>query len=97
MSTRNPPPFTEAQSDIIARLVAKIRATDIAPLQKRIADLEARPMHQLKYLGTWTPGRYQPGEFTTDHGSLWFCERETTSRPGTDANWRLAVKQGTFK
>ena len=66
----------------------------ISGLEKRIAQLEARPT--LRYLGIWDEAKeYMPGCFVTTNGSLWYAEERTRSRPGTDSTWRLAVKRGT--
>lgn len=67
----------------------------VVALLRRVEALEQRPT--LKYSGVWMKGLiYSPGEFCTLQGSLWHCSRQTTSRPGTDATWTLAVKQGTI-
>lgn len=65
-----------------------------ASLEKRIAELEARPAG-LKYAGTYDEGRrYMPGEIVTDHGSAWHCREATTQRPGQSKAWQLMVKKG---
>jgi hypothetical protein len=64
-----------------------------AALRARIAALEARPI--VKYVGVWRAGKsYEPGSMATDNGSLWHANGHTTSRPGTDNSWTLAVKRG---
>jgi hypothetical protein len=73
--------------------VKKFLDAELARFEARLAKLEAAP--QLKYTGTFETGRkYQPGEFTTDDGSLWACVRETTTRPGAGDAWKLACKRG---
>jgi hypothetical protein len=78
-------------------LAAEVRGVierALRPLERRIAQLEARG--EIKYVGAWEDREYLRGNFVTANGSLWHCEQPTRSRPGTDATWRLAVKQGTF-
>jgi len=60
-------------------------------LEERVAALEASPF---QYAGTWESGEYVRGEFVSLRGSLWHCNHSTTSRPGTDESWTLAVKHG---
>jgi len=38
--------------------------------------------------------KYRTGDAVTYDGSMWFARRDTTSRPGTDDSWTLAVKKG---
>jgi hypothetical protein len=64
------------------------------PLREKIAALEARTAN-LKYCGTWKPGTFLLGNLVTHHGSIFHCDADTTSEPGTPgAPWRLAVKRG---
>ena len=79
-------------SDVV--LTFDVLADRMQRLEARIKDLEARG--ELKYCGIWREGdEYARGNFVTTNGSLWHAEAKTTSRPGTDSTWRLAVKQGT--
>ena len=74
------------------REIVEIIKGYLANFEKRLAALEATT---LKYSGTYVEGKtYRRGEFTTCQGSLWHCEEQTSSRPGSDATWRLAVKRG---
>ncbi|MBS0245496.1 MAG: hypothetical protein JSR61_02670 [Proteobacteria bacterium] len=63
-------------------------------LELRVAELEERP--DIEYRGVFEPGAtYQRGHFATDDGSVWFCNRETKTRPSEGgSNWTLAVKRG---
>lgn len=64
----------------------------LAPLEARLAALEARP--ELKYAGVWKQGEtYAPGSLATHHGSLWHCHEETTTAPPSSA-WQLCAKRG---
>jgi hypothetical protein len=67
---------------------------DFEKLLARLDHLEAKA-DALRYCGVWTAGReYIEGNFVTDHGSVWAARRTTTSRPGADDSWTLAVKKG---
>lgn len=37
--------------------------------------------------------QYEPGDMVTWGGSVWHCDKSTTTKPGTD-DWTLAVKRG---
>jgi hypothetical protein len=73
--------------------VTKMIAEAVAPLQRRIAELEARP-HALKYVGTWSPDApvHEQGHAVTDKGSVWIAVTKTRGRPGECRDWQLAVK-----
>jgi hypothetical protein len=63
-----------------------------AKLLARIEALEARPV--LRYAGRWNPdAQFNEGDITTDHGSAWYCERSTRSRPPGEG-WKLMIKKG---
>jgi len=73
--------------------VAKKIAEAVAPLEKRIAELESRP-HGIKYAGPWTAGTvYDQGDCVSRKG-LWIATCATRQKPGESADWRLAVKEG---
>ena len=78
----------EAMLEAIADFVGE----KVGALDKRLAALEKRP--ELRYLGTWVKGNYEPGNAVTHDGSLWVCVAPTKGRPGPAAGWRLAVKRG---
>jgi hypothetical protein len=66
----------------------------ITALEKRIVELEQRPVG-LKYVGTFQDGkRYEPGQMVTSSGSLWHCNASTMLRPGTATSWTLCAKRG---
>lgn len=69
--------------------------TRLTALEARVAAIEARPA-ALKYQGVWRESQagYPEGTTITHAGSLWITRRATTSRPGTDDSWQLAVKRG---
>jgi len=47
------------------------------------------------YTGTYVAGKtYDVGDTVTDHGSLFYCGRTTTARPGASGDWQLMVKRG---
>lgn len=86
--------MTEKQLKAMARATGELIRDVLAPYVKRIEALEAQSA-EFGYKGVWRAGKtFQRGNFVTDHSSLWHCERETTSRPGEDDSWRLAVKRG---
>lgn len=104
-SVNRPVAFTQGRSlaitGIMARLWASHRTTEhlhreqIAALEKRIAELEARPIFE--DAGVWAENRsYARGQGTTFDGSFWLAKRSTTfgERPGGCDAWRLAVKRG---
>jgi hypothetical protein len=63
------------------------------PLRNRITELEAKP--EMKYHGIWSEKTSYPvGSFVTDGGSVWFCSKRSTERPGTSDSWQLACKRG---
>jgi hypothetical protein len=70
-------------------------AAALAPLLKRIDELEARPQ-VMKYQGVWDSEKvYANGDFVTDDGSLWHCSDVCRGvRPGSGTAWQLAVKRG---
>lgn len=77
----------------LAELVDELHSKWIAPLQRRVAELESRP--QLKHCGTWKESEmYTPANLVTDKGSLWICKSATHKRPGDSGDWQLIVKSG---
>ena len=77
---------------IVKAIVSELRAV-IAPLQQRIAELEARPMQ--KWAGVHVENtRYSEASLATRNGSLWVSTKETPTTPGSD--WVLIVKKGHF-
>lgn len=47
------------------------------------------------YRDTYGHGQsYDVGDCVTDKGSLFYCKRQTTDRPGESPDWRLMVKRG---
>jgi hypothetical protein len=74
---------------------AGAQSTDaLLALADRVEALEQQ-QKSLQYCGTWESGRkYAKGNFVTDGGSVWHCDRETTQRPGPGDAWTLAVKRG---
>lgn len=76
--------FGAAMGDLIREAVE--------PIEKRLAALEACPMH---YDGPHETDKvYSKGMFVTHDGSLWHCNYKTASRPGDGPAWTLAVKRG---
>jgi len=62
-------------------------------LEQRVAALELRPIPV--YRGVHQEGKsYLANSLTTRAGGLWIALKATAAVPGTDASWRLIVKQG---
>lgn len=71
--------------ETVERAVASLRNEIMTELAKR----------SVEYLGVHQEGRtYTRGSFTTFQGSLWHCNKQTSAKPGTSADWTLAVKCG---
>ena len=77
---------------LISEIVAFVFDRVYAPLEKRLIALEKRA--DLKYLGVWQKGSYEPGNAVTHDGSLWICTAATRGKPGPSSGWRLACKRG---
>ena len=74
--------------------IGKFVESRMAPLRQRIAELEAKT-ENFRYVGVYETGNdYHAGNFVTHSGSLWHCQADTSSTPGTDATWTLCVKRG---
>lgn len=62
-------------------------------LEARIEELEKQP--KLRYAGVWAAEvGNKAGEFVTWSGSMWYCNQDTTAKPGESEAWTLAVKRG---
>jgi hypothetical protein len=49
----------------------------------------------LNYLGVHVAGKtYDAGDCVTHDGSVFYCNRMTTTGPGTSRDWQLMVKHG---
>ena len=49
----------------------------------------------LQYLGVHVDGKtYDAGDLVTDDGSVFYCARTTTAKPGASHDWQLMVKRG---
>jgi hypothetical protein len=87
----------DALQDVLVRVVAAIhKQTDgkIAALEAKLNALQSA-MAQFKFVGQWREGmQCRAGNFITTGGQVWHCNADTTSRPGTDSSFTLAVKSG---
>ena len=67
----------------------------VAPLRKRIAELEANYLH---YAGIYSRGmQFKRGALVSHAGSTWYCFRNTSGgeMPGdADSPWQLIAKGG---
>jgi hypothetical protein len=78
----------------IAPVIAEHVRSALAPLVRRLEELEAHGQ-SVKYMGIWdSKTQYEPGSFVTDKGSVWHCNDTTRARPGDSPAWTLAVKRG---
>jgi hypothetical protein len=66
----------------------------LAPLVKRIADLEARP--SMQHRGVWRGDvQYQQGDVVSHGGSGWVAKAvNKAAKPGETRLWQLFVKKG---
>jgi hypothetical protein len=81
---------------VMGRVVAEInRETDakIAAFEAKISGLQAA-MQEFAYKGAWTERQYRTGNFVSMGGQVYHANADTTSRPGSDSSWTLAVKSG---
>ena len=71
-------------------LIAVELAERIRELQ---ASVDAFSASTGRYAGVWQRSvDYSRGAMVTDRGTLWFCVKETTERPGETDSWQLMVK-----
>jgi hypothetical protein len=78
------------------RTIGTLVGKALEPLQRRIADLEARPIG-LHYMGTWTKGQSYAKDTGVSHrGSLWVAIKDNPERePGTpNSGFQLCCKRG---
>lgn len=94
-------PMTKAeQSTFLREILAPMFDALLERVKRaelRVAETERRMNSAtgLRYLGTHDEGaRYELGDAVTRGGSLWIARARTTSRPGADSTWQLAVKAG---
>jgi hypothetical protein len=97
--------FSQGRSLAITGLLARLWATQkssdclsrerLADLEKRVADLEARPVFE--DAGVYAHDKsYVRGQGVTENGSFWIAKRNIGfgEKPGACDGWRLAVKKG---
>ena|SRR5436190_3044545 len=74
--------------------IGRFVSAQVKPLQRRIEDLE-RKIENWKYVGVYESGvTYLAGNFATHDGSLFHCQRDTCTPPGTTDEWQLCCKRG---
>ena len=80
-------------AETIAPVIGDAIKQHTAPLLKRIAELEARPMP--RWAGPFKEGtKYPAMSFTVHQGGLWISKCATAAKPGTDSTWQLCCKRG---
>lgn len=63
-------------------------------IEERFADLQVRTLAD-SYREVWREGEsYQRGNIATWDGSPWLAVRDTETKPGTSADWKLFAKKG---
>jgi len=84
--------YSSAFASELANVVATRTLELTDKLEQRIAALEKS---QFGYFGVFEEGKsYRKNSFLTDSGSLWIARKETAQRPGSNEDWKLAVKRG---
>lgn len=85
-------PVGQIDAEVFGAAMGELIRELVAPLEARIAELEAHP---LQYDGPHETGKaYDKGTFVTHDGSIWHCNHKTASRPGDGPAWTLSVKRG---
>lgn len=72
------------------------RITVRAALSSGAEDVKAFRIPVMVYRGIWREGAHEEGDVVTLGGSAWYCEKNTTEKPGggPETGWRLMVKRG---
>lgn len=79
--------------DQLAESLGIAIAQYVAPLRKRIDELEARPTPT--WAGPYQQGRaYAALSFVVHSGSLWISKCSTVLKPGGNDDWQLCTKRG---
>lgn len=89
------PFIKELIADAVSEPVARNGVSEqrLVELESHIIELEQRPT--MRYEGVWAAARmYAIGDFCTDHGSLWHCDKACTNVRPPGSCWTLAVKCG---
>lgn len=83
--------------NMVAPQIAGAVAVGMDALEKRLnarIDALEKQLEARSYKGIWKEGLYQKENLVTLGGSVWIAKSDTSSRPGTDGTWQLAVKKG---
>jgi hypothetical protein len=84
----------DTYAPLLGELIGELIEKRCAPLEAKIAKLEAAQSQSFKYLGTWEEGReYQKGCFVSHGGSIHHCLSDNRdTKPGNgSAAWVVAV------
>jgi hypothetical protein len=69
---------------------------EIAGLKERVVHLEEGGDRLMRYNGVYSAaGAYIRGDTVSHSGSLWFCLKPTSARPGDVRDWVLIAKAGS--
>lgn len=85
-------------ADIKVRLAE--RDARLHGIEVRLRTLEEQPPKSvgIEWHGVYEDGRqYETGTLVTRSGSLWLATRRTSGVPGTEAAWKLCVKNGGYR
>ena len=87
--------FSQEVKTFVNREITKLRDELRTEFAQQLETIEKNVP---RYCGVHVQGQaYSKGALVTHGGSLWVCRAlETGSTPGSDANWQLCVKAGTF-
>jgi hypothetical protein len=66
----------------------------VEALEARIGKLE-EALAEFKYRGHWQEGKeYRAGNFVSHGGAIHHCNSDTSTKPGANGAWTLAVARG---
>jgi hypothetical protein len=86
--------LSQRSIDAIATAIVLFVREQLAPILKRLDDIEQQPPSP-HYAGTFTPEKsYASGSLVTKAGGLWLALQTTTQVPGRSDQWKLVVKSG---
>ena len=89
--------LSQRSIDAIATAIVFFVREQLAPILKRLDDIEQQPPSP-HYVGTFEQGKaYARGSLTTRSGGLWLALENTTQVPGRSDQWRLVVKSGSVE
>src|SRR5262245_56703675 len=80
--------------DVIEPAVGEALGKAMAEMDASVAAKPKAVATELTFKGHWHEGtQYERGNFCS-LGGIWHANKATTSRPGTDDTWTLAIARG---